>query len=48
MDFPIVKFLSTDWMKMPNADAVEEIFEGHFFPFLLPFSIAVRGTAILE
>ena len=35
MDFPIVKFLSTDWMKMPNADAVEEIFEGHFFPFLL-------------
>jgi len=34
MDFPIVRFLSTDWMKMPNADAVEEIFEGHFFPFL--------------
>ena len=34
MDFPIVKFLSTEWMKMPNADAVEEIFEGHFFPFL--------------
>jgi aryl-alcohol dehydrogenase-like predicted oxidoreductase len=34
MDFGIVKFLSTYWMQMPNADAVEELFEGHFFPFL--------------